>query len=104
MKNRVFEDFMKILAKDTAMREQLRAAGSANGIELGKLAEFATAKGFPFKVEDVTNELSDAQLDKVSGGVMASTDALTVVFELDTAYKLSASIYRSGDGFMYKDW
>ena len=72
MKSRVFNDFMQIVAKDTAMREQLRLAGSANGIELGKLAEFAAAKGFPFKVEDITDELSDGQLDKVAGGLMTT--------------------------------
>ena len=102
MKNRVFNDFMQILAKDTAMREQLRAAGSANGIELGKLAEFAAAKGYPFKAEDITSELSEGQLDKVSGGLMSSAGTLTTVFKFDTAYKIDASIYAVGNTFMWK--
>lgn len=102
MKSRVFNDFMQILAKDTAMREQLRLAGSANGIELGKLADFAASKGFPFKVEEVTDELSDGQLDKVTGGGTVSIVMPGTAFEFMTAYKLDARIYSSGDTFMFK--
>jgi hypothetical protein len=102
MNSRVFNDFMKIVAKDTAMREQLRLAGSANGIELEKLAQFAASKGYPFKVEEVTTELSDGQLDKVTGGLATSFGTLNTVYKFDNAFEVDASIYSSGGVFMFK--
>ncbi len=69
MSRESFEAFVSKLQQDESLqkefREQLGAPESASAEDLQK---FAASKGYQFKVEDVTGQLSDKQLDAVAGG------------------------------------
>lgn len=65
-----FEDFLKRLQEDAGLQKELRAkfGEGADKIPIRQLAEFAAGKGYRFTVEEPSSELSDGQLDAVSGG------------------------------------
>ena len=69
MSQQSFSAFRTKLAEDEALRTQATSVlGSHGGID--QLVEFAKAHGYAFDADDVRNgiELSDDELDSVSGG------------------------------------
>jgi predicted ribosomally synthesized peptide with nif11-like leader len=64
-----FNAFMAKVEEDQQLRDKLRAAGGDVGLPVQALAEFAGRHGYSFTAEDVTGELSDAQLEGVAGGM-----------------------------------
>ena len=69
MSTESFKKFMAKVQQDEGLRKELRAAGGAAGMSAEAVAAFAAGKGYEFKVEDISNELTDKQLDSVAGGV-----------------------------------
>jgi predicted ribosomally synthesized peptide with nif11-like leader len=68
MSNESFKLFLAKIENDTGLRQEIRAAGGEAGMPVEAVVAFAAAKGYDFKVEDVSNELSDAALENVAGG------------------------------------
>jgi len=65
------ESFRKFLAQvqeNDSLKQEFRAAGGEAGMAVETMVAFAAGKGYDFKVEDVSSELSDQQLDSVAGG------------------------------------
>ena len=83
MSRQAFEDFMRKLAGDEALRgEAASLAREDGGVPLSSLADLAAARGYRFSVEDVSSELGDEQLDSVAAGVRFSTGKPIPAFEL----------------------
>lgn len=91
MSNESFKAFMARVNEDEGLREKLRAAGGDDGLSLQALAEFAGAHGHAFSVEDVTSELSDAQLGAVAGGLTTAPLLFGKASPHLTFYKLGGS-------------
>ena len=87
MSQETFKSFMKKVEHDEGLKQELRAAGCETGIALGTLVTIAGGKGYVFKAEDVSNEVSDQQLDSVSGG----------------AYEFYVKLERPGTRFSFND-
>jgi hypothetical protein len=102
MNSRVFHDFMQIVARDTAMREQLRLAGSSKGIGFGQLAEIAASKGFPFKGDVEIDERPDGRSAQVADDPAASTESPCSGVEFDPAGKRQASVFSTGGAAISK--
>lgn len=68
MSSESFKKFMEKVRSDEGLKTELRAAGSAAGMPVEAMVAFAAGKGYDFKVEDVSSELTDKQLDAVAGG------------------------------------
>ena len=68
MSGESFKKFMEKVQEDESLKQELRAAGSASGMPVEAVVAFAAGKGYDFKVEDVSSELTDKQLDSVAGG------------------------------------
>ncbi len=99
MSNQSFRAFMTKVAADPGLREQLRAAGGDTGVSAQALADFAKGQGFSFTVADVTDELSDTDLEGVAGGILIGLNQ-----PLAFGDKLSPtfSVLRSGSDFVFK--
>ena len=69
MSNESFKKFMAKVQNDQGLKQELRAAGGAAGMPVEAVVAFAAGKGYEFKVEDVSSELSDQQLNSVAGGI-----------------------------------
>ena len=69
MSNESFKKFMEKVQNDQALRQELRAAGGEAGMPVEAVIAFAAGKGYEFKVEEVSSELSDRQLNSVAGGI-----------------------------------
>jgi predicted ribosomally synthesized peptide with nif11-like leader len=69
MSQQSFSAFRTKLAADEALRTEATSALGTNG-GIDQLVEFAKAHGYAFDADDVRNgiELSDDELDSVSGG------------------------------------
>lgn len=69
MSSKGLKDFVDQIAADDALREELRAKADEQGfVAAAEVFELATARGYEFQVEDISNELGDDELDSVSGG------------------------------------
>lgn len=68
MGTKSFNAFVAKLQEDESLREEIRAAGTEDGIHVDDLSSIARAHGYEFTVDDVSEELDDAQLDSVAGG------------------------------------
>jgi predicted ribosomally synthesized peptide with nif11-like leader len=68
MGNNSFKMFLAKIQNDESMKQELRAASGETTMPVEALIAFAAGKGYEFKVEDVSSELSDAALDNVAGG------------------------------------
>ena len=68
MSNERFKKFMEKVQSDESLRQELRAAGGDAGMPIEAVVAFAASKGYEFKVEDVSSELSDTALENVAGG------------------------------------
>jgi len=75
MSREQLSEFMKLLAEDSALQEELRNAAEGTGddavVSSERLVEIARARGFEFTVEEAEGvfELSDDELDAVAGGL-----------------------------------
>ena len=76
------EKFGEAVKNDTALQEELKAAGA----DLGKIVAIAAAKGFEFTEAELSEytakkkgEMSDEDLEKVSGGGLAAIKAIAVI-------------------------
>jgi predicted ribosomally synthesized peptide with nif11-like leader len=69
MSSESFKQFMAKVQNDQGLKQELRAAGGASGMSAEAVVAFAATKGYAFKVEDVSSELTDQQLDAVAGGL-----------------------------------
>jgi predicted ribosomally synthesized peptide with nif11-like leader len=98
MSNESFKAFMTKVAADPGLREQLRAAGGDTGVSAQALADFAKGQGFSFTVADVTDELSDTDLEGVAGGILIGLDQPTLTHKLSPTY----SVLRSGSDLIFK--
>jgi predicted ribosomally synthesized peptide with nif11-like leader len=88
MSRESFKTFMAKVQQDKGLRQELRAAGGEAGMPAEAIVAFAADKGYEFKVEDISSELTDAQLDSVAGGMS------------DTMKQASLSTYLSSAGSM----
>jgi len=68
MSSESFRKFLAQVQENDSLKQEFRAAGGEAGMPVEALVAFAAAKGYDFKVEDVSSELSDEQLDSVAGG------------------------------------
>ncbi len=68
MSSESFRKFLAQVQENDSLKQEFRAAGGEAGMPVEALVAFAAAKGHEFKVEDVSSELSDQQLDSVAGG------------------------------------
>ena len=78
MSKHALEDFLAKLREDAGLRSELkeRFGTAEEGIPLDQIAEFASAKGYQFSADEVEGELSDTDLEAVSGGVSALKGSL----------------------------
>jgi len=70
MSSETFKKFMEKVQSDQGLKQELRAAGGAAGMPVEAVVAFAAKKGYDFKVEDVSTELTDKQLDTIAGGAV----------------------------------
>jgi len=97
MSNESFKTFLAKVQKDEGLRSELRAAGGEAGMPVEAVVAFAAGKGYDFKVEDVSSELSDTQLDSVAGGGLTSYKLES--YNLNTFLKIDGqNIYLSSAG------
>ncbi len=68
MSSESFKKFQAQVQRDDRLKQEFRAAAGEGGMGVDKLVAFAAGKGYDFKVEDVSSELSDEQLESVAGG------------------------------------
>lgn len=73
MSTESFKAFAARLREDPGLQDEVRSASGDEGISVETLAALAEGYGFHFTVEDVSNELSDAQLEGVAGGLGRTT-------------------------------
>jgi predicted ribosomally synthesized peptide with nif11-like leader len=59
MSSKSYRAFRAKIEEDAKLREQMLAAGSADGMSVEKLTSIASAYGFHFTVSDVTRELGE---------------------------------------------
>ena len=66
-----FDSFMEALQKDGSLQKELREklGDPAHGVSAEGLNQFASGKGYDFKVQEIKSELSEKQLDTVAGGL-----------------------------------
>jgi len=69
MSSESFKTFLAKVQHDEGLRQELRAAGGEAGMPVEAVVAFAAGKGYEFKVEEVSSELSDRQLNSVAGGI-----------------------------------
>jgi predicted ribosomally synthesized peptide with nif11-like leader len=93
---------MAQVQQDEGLRQELRAAGGKAGMPVDAVVAFAAGKGYQFKVEDVSTELTDANLDHVAGG--GAQPQMNTFLKLDGMHKIDGlSTYLSSAGkLMYK--
>src|ERR1700690_1825328 len=68
MGNNSFKLFLAKVKNDASLKQELRAASGETTMPVEALVAFAAGKGYEFKVEDVSNELSDASLESIAAG------------------------------------
>lgn len=106
MSNGSFKAFASQLQQDEALRQEVQDASDQNGIAVETLARIAAGHGFTFTADDVSNELSDAQLEGVAGGLARSLGRMDLTTSLNTStsflkiatYDLSGTTYIKIDG------
>lgn len=96
-----FKAFATKIQEDENLRKEIQAASDEKGISADQLAGIAAGHGYEFTVDDVSSELSDAELEGVAGG-MARADVSTSLNTLNTAYKIE-SYNISGTTFLKLD-
>jgi predicted ribosomally synthesized peptide with nif11-like leader len=76
------EKFGEAVKNDAALQDELKAAGS----DLAKIVSIAASKGFDFTEEELKEysakkkgEMSDEDLEKVSGGGLAAVSVVAVI-------------------------
>ena len=70
MGKQALEQFLAKIQQDAGLRSELkkRFGTPENGISLMQITEFAASKGYQFTAEEVEGELSEVELEGVSGG------------------------------------
>ena len=68
MNESTYKAFAKKIQEDPELRQRLEAEADENGVPLETVARIAAGEGYEFSVDDAGDELSDEQLDEVSGG------------------------------------
>ena len=68
MNDSTYKAFAEKIQEDPELRQRLEAEADENGVPLETVARIAAGEGYDFTVEDVDSELSEEQLDEVSGG------------------------------------
>lgn len=73
-----FARFVSTLNADESLRNELRErlGGSGDKIPAQDLIAFANDHGYGFTLEDANDELSEAQLEGVTGGLTTSSTSL----------------------------
>lgn len=70
MSSRMFEDFLDQLSANGQLQEELWDMADEEGrVGMDEVARFAADRGYEFQVDDISDELSDEQLEAVTGGV-----------------------------------
>jgi predicted ribosomally synthesized peptide with nif11-like leader len=69
MSTESFKSFMARVSTDPALRDSLRAA-APDGMSAEQLAQAGATHGFKFAASDVTDELSEADLEGVAAGAI----------------------------------
>jgi len=78
MSSESFKSFMAKIRNDEGLKNEFRAAGGDAGMPVEAMVALAAGKGYEFKVEDVSGDLTDKQLGSVTGGALyMKLDGLT---------------------------
>ena len=72
MNESTYKAFVEKIQEDPELRQRLEAEADDNGVPLETVARIAAGEGYEFSVEDAGAELSDEQLNEVSGGVLTA--------------------------------
>jgi predicted ribosomally synthesized peptide with nif11-like leader len=70
MSSESLKSFIAKIQSDEGLKNEFRAAGGDAGMPVEAMVAFAAGKGYEFKVEDVSGDLTDKQLDSVTGGAL----------------------------------
>ncbi len=68
MNESTYKAFAEKIQEDPELRQRLEAEADENGVPLETVARIAAGEGYEFTVEDAGGELSEEELDEVSGG------------------------------------
>lgn len=74
MSNDAFKSFMAKVQEDAALQDELRAAGCKTGMSADALVAIAAKRGYAFKIEDVSDELSEGALEAAVGGLLPAVN------------------------------
>ncbi len=75
MTKKGFGEFMAKVAQDAQLRREVDAlAKDDKGVPLSALAALGARKGYAFRVEDVSNELTDEEVGAVAGGLLPAVN------------------------------
>lgn len=87
MSRQSFDAFMGALQKDASLQKELREkiGDPAQGVRSEDLTQFAAARGYDFKVEEIISELNEKQLDSVAGGLSFSNPLSLNYHKVQTA-------------------
>jgi predicted ribosomally synthesized peptide with nif11-like leader len=87
MSRQSFQAFMGQLQKDGSLQKELREklGDPAQGVSAEGLNQFAAAKGYDFKVDEIMSELNEKQLDSVAGGLSFSNPLSLTYHKVQTA-------------------
>ena len=77
MSSDAFNGFKARVQSDAGLQQELRDRGSDTGMSVDALVAFAATKGYAFKVEDVSGELSEHDLSAVAGGTVPPEPVLS---------------------------
>jgi len=69
MSSDAFQAFLKKVEEDEDLRRALDGASGEKGIPAETFLAMAAERGYEFTVDDVSDELNDAELDAVAGGL-----------------------------------
>ena len=93
-----FSTFMAKLKDDAALRNALlERFGTGKEIPVQRRVDFATEQGCAFSAEDANEELSDAQLEGVTGGTSTSFISLSQPLKLTLNTSTSSFTLMSSD-------
>lgn len=82
MTAKAFNGFLNKLKADAGLREELQAlAEGQKGLRPDDMVNFANAKGYEFRVEEVEGELTERALERVAGGVLDPEAMLGLILD-----------------------
>lgn len=97
-----FKAFAAKVQDDPGLRDEIRAASGEKGIAVDALARLAAGHGYEFTVDEVSDELGEAQLEGVAGGLSRTTIPKTLLSSLEG--KIEISSFTNLDGTLYIKW